>query len=104
MLADVEHPITIPGVTERLHQLTKPQRALLSELFTLPKLLLVVPAANAISERSGVSLRGIRTCLRTTMCQSHLNHCMLLNTYKEALDELVLLISQMSSAGRVMQD
>ena len=49
----VDHPITVPGVIERLRQLTKPQRALLSEVFTLAKLLLVVPATNAISERSG---------------------------------------------------
>ena len=104
MLADVDHPITIPGVTERLRQLTKPQRALLSEVFALPKLLLVVPATNAISERSGLSLRRIRTYLRITMCQSHLNHCMLLNTYKETLDELALLILQMSSEGRETQD
>ena len=91
MLADVDHPITVPGVIERLRQLTKPQRALLSEVFTLAKLLLVVPATNAISERSGSTLRRIRTYLRTTMCQSRLKHCMLLNTYKEALDELSLI-------------
>ena len=91
MLADIDHPITVPGVIERLRQLTKPQRALLSEVFTLAKLLLVVPATNAISERSGSTLRTIRTYLRTTMCQSRLKHCMLLNTYKEALDELSLI-------------
>ena len=91
MLADVDHPITVPGVIERLRQLTKSQRALLSEVFTLAKLYLVVPATNTISERSGSTLRRIRTYLRTTMCQSLLSHCMLLNIYKEALDELSLI-------------
>ena len=91
MLADIDHPITVPGVIERLRQLTKPQRALLSEVFTLAKLLLVVPATNAISEHSGSTLRRIRTYLCTTICQSRLNRYMLLNTYKEALDELSLI-------------
>ena len=90
MLADIDHPITVPGVIERLRQLTKPQKALLSDVFTLAKLLLVVPATNVISEGSGSTLRRIRTYLRTTTCQSRWNHRMLLNTYKEAFDELSL--------------
>ena len=50
-----------------------------------------MPATNVISERSGSALGRIRTYLRTTMYQCGLNHCTLLNTYKEALDELSLI-------------
>ena len=91
MLADVNHSVTVPGVIEQFRQPTKLQRAFLSEVFTLAKLLLVVPATNAISDQSGSTLRRIKTYLCTTICQSCLNHCMLLNTYKEVLDELSLI-------------
>ena len=48
-----------------------------SEVFNLAiKLLLVVPATNATSERSGSALRRLKTCLPTTMPQERLNHCM----------------------------
>ena len=64
------------------------QLALLGALFV--KLLLLAPATNAISERSCSTLRRIKTYLRSTVAQSGLNHCMMLNTYKEALGELSL--------------
>ena len=34
------------------------------------------------------ALRRIKTCLLSTMTQSRLNHCIMLNTYNEALGKL----------------
>ena len=47
-----------------------------SEVFNLVKLLLVVPATNAVSERSASALRRLETYLGTTMSQERLN-CLL---------------------------
>ena len=47
------------------------------------KILLVMPATNASSERSFSGLRRIKTYLRTTMTQKRLNDLMVLNIPKE---------------------
>ena len=54
------------------HQVTK-----------LLQLLLVVPATSATSEWSFSSLSLLKTFLRTTMSQSHLNHLILLYVHKD---------------------
>ena len=60
-----------------------------SEIIVLVKLLLLVlPATNAISECSCSTLGSIKTYLRSTMTQSQLSHCMMLNTHKKALGEV----------------
>ena len=79
--------IDIPFISNRLREMRQPQKNLSSEIIILVKLLLLSPAANAISERSCSTLKRIKTYLRSTMAQSQLNHCMMLNTYKEALGE-----------------
>ena len=48
-----------------------------------------MPATNALSERSFSS--RIKTYLRSTMSQERLNHCMLLNVYKEETDSINLI-------------
>ena len=55
---------------------------------SLPRLILVMPATNAASERSFSSMRRLKSYLWSTMGQARLNHIMLLNTYKEMLDRL----------------
>ena len=62
-----------------------------SSLWTDMKLLLVMPATNASSERSVSTLRRIKMYLRTTMTQQCLNHLMLLHVNKEKTDALDLL-------------
>ena len=59
-----------------------------SEIIVLVKLLLLAPATNAISECSCSTLGSIKTYLRSTMTQSQLSHCMMLNTHKKALGEV----------------
>ena len=54
------------------------------------KLLLVMPATNATSERSFSALRRVKTYLRTTMTQQCLNHLMVTHVHKTSTDSLDL--------------
>ena len=53
----------------------------ISEVVKLLTLILVMPATNAVSERSASALRRVKTYLRTTMHQDRLNHLMVLITF-----------------------
>ena len=57
------------------------------------KLLLVMPATNATSERSFSALRRVKTYLRTQMTQQRLNHLMVLNAHSDKTDALELLLT-----------
>ena len=61
-----------------------------SEIIILLKLYLLLPATNAVSERSASAIRRIKNWLRSTMSQERLNHCMLLSIHKEKTDEINL--------------
>ncbi|XP_065195791.1 zinc finger MYM-type protein 1-like [Sycon ciliatum] len=65
-------------------------RELLSEIFAIMKLILVMPASNATSERSFSALRRLKTYLRTTMAQARLNALLLLHVHKDKADLLSL--------------
>ena len=54
------------------------------------QLIIVMPATNAASERSFSVMHRIKSYLRSTMTQQRLNHLMILNIYKEALDDMEL--------------
>ena len=62
----------------------------LSEVVKLAKLILVLPATNATSERTFSLMKLIKNYLRATMKQSRLNHLMILSSYKCRLDQLDL--------------
>ena len=64
---------------------------LLSENSTLGKLLLVMPATNAVSELGSFSdLKRVKTYLRSTTGESRLNHLMMLHVHKDKTDALTL--------------
>ena len=63
---------------------------LLSEVSIILKLLLVLPASNAQSERVFSQLRLIKNYLRNSMGQARLNHVMLMNIHKEITKNLSL--------------
>jgi hypothetical protein len=65
--------------------------ALLSQVALLLKLVLVMPASNAVSERSFSALRRVKTCLRSSMGADRLNRLMLLHVHKHRTDALDLL-------------
>ena len=67
------------------------QRSLLHQVCTVTALILVMPATNAVSERSFSTLRRVKTYLRSTMSQVRLNSIMTLHIHKELTDKLDLL-------------
>ena len=69
---------------------TPGQLELMSQVSKLVKLLLVMPATNAGSERSFSAVRRIKTYLRSMMSQQCLNHLMLLHVHKSETDALNL--------------
>ena len=82
---------TLSEIVSYLQSLTPAQRDLMSEVITLVKLILVMPATNATSERSFSALRLVKTYLRSTMTQNRLNHLMVLTVHEERTDNLDLL-------------
>ena len=65
-------------------------RCSLSEVCILFTVVMVMPATNAVSERSALASRRVKTYLRTTMGQSRLNNLMTLHIHKDFTDNLVL--------------
>ena len=66
------------------------QERIFSELIVITKLILVMPATNASSERYFSALRRIKTYICNTMNQERLNHLMLLYIHKDQTDLLNL--------------
>ena len=83
-------PSTIHDVIKHLKGLSTSQRRLLEQVCRVCRLLLVLPATNAASERSFSVMRRLKSYLRSTMSQPRLNHAMALNIYKELVDDLDL--------------
>ena len=54
----------------------------------LMKIILIMPATNAISESSFNALRRMKTWLRSTMNQTRLNWCMILHIHNDDTDKL----------------
>jgi hypothetical protein len=52
------------------------------------RLYLTIPVTTATAERAFSSLNRLKTCLRSTMGQARLNHCLLAHIYKEHLDTI----------------
>ena len=71
-----------------LRDLSLPQKSFFSEVCLLARLIIVMPASNAVSERSFSAMRRLKTYLRCTMRQSRLNHLLLLNLNQKKVDQL----------------
>ena len=87
--SDAPKPVRFSSIQEFLIGLSQSQ-SLLSEVVKLMKLVLVMPATNATSERSFSALKRVKTYLRSSMKQSRLNHLMILHVHKEMTDSLNL--------------
>ena len=79
------------SVLDYLKSLSQAQKALMSEVCKIASLVLVMPASNALSERSFSALRCVKSFLRTTMSQARLNIIMTLHVHKSLTDNLSLL-------------
>ena len=64
---------------------------LVSEVFTLLRVILTIPVTTATAEQTFSCLCQLKTYLRSTMSQTRLNHCMLLHVHKERTDKLDIL-------------
>lgn len=85
-------PLTdLQSIVAYLKSLSTAQRDYFSEVIKLVKLILVMPATNAHSERSFSALRRLKTWLRTTTSQARLNWCMILHVHQERTDALPML-------------
>ena len=75
-----------------LKSLDSSRRKLLSEISTLGKLLLIMPATNAVGERSFSTLKRVKMYLRSTTGDSRLNHLIMimLHVHKDRTDALTL--------------
>ena len=82
---------SLQSIISHMKTMSSAQKTLLSEVCTLTKLMLVMPATNAISERSFSALRLVKTYLRSTMTQERLNHLMVLYVHKYLTDNLDLI-------------
>ena len=69
-------------------QLRKLIRNLISDVVKIIKLVIVMPAASAVSERSFSAMCRLYTYLRTNMGSSRLNNAMVLHIHKDRLDKL----------------
>ena len=88
--SDTSNPITLADCLDYLQSLSDGTRSYFSEVCQVAKILLVMPATNAFSERCFSAMRRIKSYLRNTMGQERLNHLMLLHLHKEKLDKLDL--------------
>ena len=78
----------IADLLDFFHSLGNARKRILSEICTLTKLMLVMPATNVVSEYSFSALRQVKTYLRSTTGEARLNHLMLLRVYKEIADSM----------------
>ena len=77
-------------VVEYVKLLSPAMQCGISEVVKLLTLILVMPATNAVSERSASALQRVKTYLRTTMHQDRLNHLMVLHVHKDKTDNIPL--------------
>lgn len=90
LCTNLDGDVSLNDVVEYLQELPKACRSLFSEVITLVKLILVMPASNSTCERSFSALRRIKTYLRSTMSQVRLNNLMVLHVHWDRVDKLDL--------------
>jgi hypothetical protein len=79
---------SLDGVVKYIKGLQPQAQALYSEVVRVLKLLLLFPVSSCTAERSFSVLKLVKTHLRTTMLQERLNHCVLIHTYADLVDDL----------------
>ena len=78
----------LQSVVSHLKSLNDVEREFYSEVVKVVKLILVMSATNALSERSFSCLRRIKTWLRSTCGQVRLNSCMTVHVHKTRTDSM----------------
>ena len=81
---------TIHDIILIVQDMSPSQKVLFKEVIKLITLILVLPATNAVSERSFSAMRHTKSYLRTTMTQQRFNSIMLLHINKDYTDKIDL--------------
>ena len=80
--------ITFHDVHEHFKSLNPGQLSFIAQVVKVVKLVLLMPATNAVSERSASAVRRLKTYLRSTMTQCRLNNVMVLHIHKHLTDNV----------------
>ena len=88
---EVRESVTAKDVCDYVQNMSPFEKALISEAFVLLKILIVMPATNAVSERSFSALRRLKNYMRSTMSQDRLNHLLFLHAHKDYTNSLDLI-------------
>ena len=75
--SSLEKRPTLLEVQDHFAAMSLAQQSYMSEICILLKLILVIPATNTVSERSASALCRVKTYLRSTMTQVHLNNLLI---------------------------
>ena len=81
---------SIKDILKYLGNISSAQRTLLSDICIIAKLILVMPATNAVNERSLSALRRGQDILAIYNETNSLNHLMILHVHREKTDSLNL--------------
>ena len=77
---------TIYDLVKLFQGLDYSRKIAMSEVIKVAKILLVMPATSAISERSFSAMKRVKTCLSSATTDSRMNHLMMLHVHKERVD------------------
>ena len=83
--------LRLKDVINYMKELSNGEKSLFSEVCTLLQLIIVMPATNAISERSFSALKNVKSYLRTTMNQERLNNLMVLFVHQSETEKANLI-------------
>lgn len=78
-----DKPYTLHGIITTLQNLGKDSRSMFPDIVKLLELIMLLPATNAVSERSFSHLRRLKNYLRNSMTQKRLNNMLIIYTYRD---------------------
>ena len=80
--------ITFHDVHKHFKFLNPSQLSFITQVVKVVKFVLLMPATNAVSERSASAVRRLKTYLRSTMTQYRLKNVMVLHIHKHLTDDV----------------
>ena len=78
----------VKELVEFVQSLSATTKTFVPQVIVQAKILLVMPATNAISELSFSAMKRVKTYLRSTTSDCRLNHLMVLHVHKDRTDSL----------------
>ena len=93
--------LSFNDIHQHFKSLSTMQLSLVSQVTFFVKLILLMPATNAVLERSALAMCRVKTYLHSTMTQSRLNNIMVLHIHKHLTDSVDLkqVLNEFASAN-----